>query len=172
MKPHKAVYPILVILSLLFISFQSGFAGEGDNWPVYQGAWFQIKYPPDFRVKPSLKSRTSVDGYDSAFFASPGQEVEFYVFSPQWSGEPVDIELNPGREILISENFERDAPKNIRRVTVKDQEGTYLRSWVDTQDTMSNTRLVFGIKYKDQSAYNKYRKQYLIFKNSLKQFAD
>jgi hypothetical protein len=172
MKFHKTIYLVVAIVSLCGIFAQRGFTAEVNTWPVYRGAWFEIKYPPGFQVKPSLKSRTSVKGYDSAFFASPGQEVEFYIFSPQWSGEPADIELIPGREILVSENTGRRGEKNIRMMTVKDQAGSYLRSWIDTQDTMSNTRLVFGIKYKDQSAYNKYRKQYLLFKSSLKQFAD
>ena len=173
MTPQKTIYLLVVaLLSLFFIIPQEGYTAEVNTWPLYRGAWFEIKYPPGFQVKPSLKSRTSVKGCDSAFFASPGQEVEFYIFSPQWSGEPADIELIPGQEILVSEHKERQGEKNIRMVTVKDQAGNYLRSWIDTQDTMSNTRLVFGIKYKDQSAYNKYRKQYLLFKNSLKQFAD
>ena len=172
MRYSKSVYFILVIIIVIFIFSHGSFAGEGVNWPIYKGAWFEIKYPPNFRVQPSLKSKTSLNGYDSAFFVSPGQEVEFYVFSPQWSGDPEDIKINPDREALISENFERNDNRNIRMVTVKDKEGNYLRSWIDVQENISKTRLVFGIKYRDQSAYNKYKKEYLLFKNSLKQFAD
>lgn len=149
-----------------------GMAAEGPDWPTYKGAWFSIKYPPGFRVRPSLKSRDAITGYDSAFFVSPDQEVEFYVFSPHWSGEPEDIKIKPNRELLVSENMERKGSKIIRTVTVKDKDGKYFRSWVDVQETLSNTRRAFGIKYKDQSVYNKYKKQYLIFKNSLKEFSD
>jgi hypothetical protein len=172
MKSPKFFYPILAIISLLIIFPHRGVSGEEDSWPVFKGAWFEIKYPPNFRVKPSLKSTTAVNGYDSAFFLSPDQKVEFYVFSPQWSGEPTDIEMIPGQETLISEDFEREGHKKIRMVTVKDKGGTYLRSWIDIQDTMSHTRLVFGYRYKDQSAYIKYKKEYLLFKSSLQQFAD
>ncbi len=172
MKSLRYAYLLLVTFGLIFISAPRGLTAESLNWPVFKGAWFQIEYPPNFQVKPSLKSKTSSEGYDSAFFVSPGQEVEFYVFSPQWSGEPDDIKIDPNREVILSDNFEHQGDKNIRMVTVKDKGGAYLRAWIDTQDTMSNTRLVFGIKYKDQSAYSKYKKQYLIFKNSLKQFAD
>ena len=156
---------------LLFLS-QAGLAGGPEGWPVYKGAWFEVKYPPSFRVQPSLKSATAVNGYDSAFFLSPDGEAEFYVFSPQWGGDPTDIEMNQEREALVSQDFENRGEKKIRMVTVKDKAGTYKRSWIDTQDTLSNTRLVFGFKYKDQQSYNKYRQAYLLFKSSLKQFAD
>lgn len=171
MRDKNTICICLIFSFILFLPAM-GMAAEGADWPTYKGAWFSIKYPPGFRVKPSLKSRDSITGYDSAFFISPHQEVEFYVFSPHWSGEPEDIKIDPNRELLVSEKIERKGNKVVRYVTVKDRTGKYFRSWVDTQDTLSNTRLVFGITYKDQSTYNKYRKQYLIFKNSLQQFSD
>lgn len=172
MRPKRTICIFLVSIILSFGLQPVRVASAGEDWPTYKGAWFSIKYPPGLRVKPSLKSRDSITGYDSVFFISPHQEVEFYVFSPHWSGEPEDIKIDPNRELLVSENIERKGNKNVRTVTVKDKAGKYFRSWVDTQDTLSNTRLVFGIKYKDQATYNKYRKQYLIFKNSLQQFSD
>lgn len=172
MRSPKAFFLLPFVCSLLLLCPLRGFTAERDNWPLYKGAWFQIKYPPNFTVKPSLKSRTAVNGYDSAFFASPDQAVEFYIFSPQWNGEPEDIGLEPNKEALVSENFGRDGKKQLRMVTVKSKAGTYLRSWVDIQDPMSNTRWAFGIKYKDRAAYNKYKRDYLLFKSSLKQFAD
>lgn len=162
----------LAMISLALCLTLEGMAAEGAHWPTYQGAWFSIKYPPGFRVQPSLKSRDAVTGYDSAFFISPDREVEFYVFSPHWSGEPEDIRIDPHRELLVSENTERKGEKIVKTVTVKDKAGRYLRSWIDIQEPRANSRLVFGIKYKDQSAYNKYRKHYMIFKNSLQQFSD
>ena len=172
MKSSRALLHLPVIASLLLTLIPAGLAGEVNGWPAYKGAWFEIKYPPHFKVQPSLKSATSVKGYDSAFFPSPDREVEFYVFSPQWNGKPTDIEMNPDRETLVSEDFENRGEKRIRMVTVQDKAGTYKRSWIDTQDNAANTRLVFGFKYKDQLSYNKYRKEYLLFKSSLKQFAD
>ena len=51
---------------------------------TFQGAWFEVKYPQDFKAKGSLASETS-DGFDSAIFTSPDGTVSFYVYSPQWS---------------------------------------------------------------------------------------
>jgi hypothetical protein len=172
MKSSRAIFLFLVVASWWLMFPLDGLAGEGEAWPAYKGAWFEIKYPPNFRVQPSLKSATSVKGYDSAFFLSPDQEVEFYVFSPQWSGNPTDIEMNPEQETLVSQDFEKRGDKKVRMVTVQDKTGAYKRSFIDTQDTLSNTRLVFGFKYRDQQSYNKYRQNYLRFKSSLKQFAD
>jgi hypothetical protein len=65
---------------------------------AYTGAWFRIQYPSTFTVRPSLHSETTDRGYDSAFFTAPDDSVEFYVFSPQWTGEPTDIALRPATE--------------------------------------------------------------------------
>ena len=146
-------------------------AETGKGWHVFKGAWFEIKYPPGFTVKPGQKSATSAQGYDSVFFLSPDQTVEFYVFSPQWNGTP-KIDLDPATEVIVSKDVKTKNNITITQVTVKEKHGAYLRSWLDREDKLSNTRLVFGIKYQDQASYKKYRPDYLIFKNSLRQFAD
>jgi len=180
----KAKYPEEImfrknIIHLLIVSFVTlifscpnvSAAEAGKGWPVFKGAWFAIKYPPGFTVKPGQKSRTSAHGYDSAFFISPDQQVEFYVFSPQWNGKP-EIAAASVNEIVISKDVKTKNTITITQATVKDKNNNYLRSWLDREDKLSNTRLVFGIKYKDKVSYQKYRPDYLIFKSSLRQFAD
>jgi hypothetical protein len=162
---------IAAFITLLFSGPALSAAKTGQGWPLFKGAWFTIKYPPGFIVKPGQKSRTSVQGYDSAFFISPDRTVEFYVFSPQWQGTP-EIDVDSANEVIISQNVETKNNAIVTWVTVKEKHGNYLRSWVDREDKLSNTRLVFGIKYQDQANYNKYRPDYLIFKKSLRQFAD
>jgi hypothetical protein len=138
----------------------------------YKGAWFDIKYPSDFKVKPSIKSSNSTNGYDSVWFASKDGSVEFYVFSPQWNGNPVDIELKPNMEEYVARKEEKGNSKIIRFVTIRALDNTYFRSYVDTENTALNTRLVFGIKYRSQKDYDKYKQYYLDFKKSLRQYAD
>ena len=65
----------------------------------YVGAWFKVWYPDSFEVIPSMASTTAGKGVDSAFFRSPDGQVEFYIFSPQWSGEPNDIAIHPSRDL-------------------------------------------------------------------------
>ena len=142
-----------------------------NTWQKYEGAWFEIRYPPGFRVRPSQPS-ASANGYDSAFFFSNDGTVEFYVFAPQWNGMAQDIEIDATTETLVSQNVTRSGNKRIRRVTIRAQDGSYLRSYEDTEDVVTNTRKIFGIKYVNAAAYNRYRQSYVTFKASLVQFAD
>lgn len=162
---------IVSVISLIFGCPSLSVAETSKGWPVFKGAWFTIKYPPDFIVKPGQKSPSSVQGYDSAFFISPDHKVEFYIFSPQWQGTP-DFDLDSANEVIISKNVTTKDNLTVTQVTVKEKNGQYLRSWLDREDKLSNTRSVFGIKYRDQVSYNKYRPAYLIFKQSLIQLAD
>lgn len=139
---------------------------------TYRGAWFDVSYPGDFIARPSMRSSTKAEGFDSAFFTSPDKTVEFYVFSPQWNGKPTDIEMDPDTEISVSQSCETSGGTIVRRVTVKARDGSYLRSFVDTVRSESNTRLVFGIKYRTPPDYERYKPHYLRFKDSLVQYSD
>lgn len=162
---------IILMLALAWAPALSGTrATVTESWLTYKGAWFEIKYPSSFRVRPSQRS-SSATGFESAFFTAPDGSVEFYVFSPQWNGQPRDIEIKAS-EVLVSQNSERRGNKTVRRVTVKARDNSYSRSFEDTEDSATNTRKVFGIKYRDQSAYSRYRQTYLTFKQSLTQLAD
>ncbi len=142
------------------------------KWPTFKGAWFEVKYPSGFSVRRSLQRASSTDSCDSAFFKSPDGAVEFYVFSPQWNGNPTDIAINPQTEKYIAQSA--GTVKGIRtiRVTIKAKNGSYLRSFVDVENKTENTRLVFGIKYKTQKAYAKCKSDYIKFKGSLTQYGD
>ncbi len=157
----------LLICASVVSSTALAFQGE---WKTYKGAYFDVRYPASFSARGS--QRTDGERYDSAFFRAPDGSVEFYIFSPIWNGDPQDIEINEATESYVSQKTETRNGIKVRRVTISGKDGSYLRSFEDTEDTNTNTRKVFGIKYKDQSAYNKYRQTYLTFKQSLKQYAD
>jgi len=137
------------------------------------GAWFTINAPAGFTVKPSLKSSTSnnLNSFDSAFFISPDSEVEFYVFSPQWMGRPTDFECNPIIEGVVTSEKKGDEKKSFEYFNCAAKDNSYIKSMVLITE---NERLnyAFGIKYKNQAAYEKYKAEYLSFKKSLTQFSD
>jgi hypothetical protein len=147
----------------------------------FEGAWFTVRYPAAFTVRPGMPGRSSdKNQVDSAYFVSPDKKVEFYVYSPQWNGEPTDYALEPKWETLVAKR-EQTVKKGsggfnetirVQWVTVKAKNGAYTRSWVDTENTTLNTRHVFGIKYTDLKSYQKYRAAFEAFKKSLEQFGD
>ena len=64
---------IILMLMLTGTPALSGRAQPG-NWRVYNGAWFKIKYPSNFKARPSQRS-SSAQGYDSAFFTAMKTEM-------------------------------------------------------------------------------------------------
>jgi hypothetical protein len=164
--------PAIFLLMVFFClsTWAGSHAATQGKWMTYKGAYFDIRYPASFRVRGS--QRTDGERYDSAFFTSPDKTVEFYVYSPIWNGEPRDIEINEATEAYVSRNTEDKNGIKIRRAMIRALDGSYTRSFEDRENTNTNNRTVFGIKYRDQSAYDKYRQTYLTFKKSIKQYAD
>ena len=142
------------------------------NAKNFRGAWFEIWIPPNFKVIPSLKSATSSEGHESVFFRSQDNKVEFYIFSPQWNGEPTDIAVNPSIEKQVASESKPYGNNIVTYYTIKAIDGSYTRSYQDTRAKDESTRWVVGIKYSDQNAYNTYKNEYLKFKKSLQQFGD
>jgi hypothetical protein len=153
---------------------------------LYEGTWFDISYPSNFTASPqpaedSLNNRAQTD---EAVFTSPDESVEFFVYSPLWSGEPKSyLEIKPSEELVDeetqvlteAENPDQFGDKITRWVTIKAKDGSYTRSYVSKKaqvDTGSEVHHVFGIKYEDQDAYDRYKDAYQAFKESLIQYAD
>ncbi len=157
--------PFLFILIMCFATASSG------QTISFKGAWFEVKYPASFTAKPSLKAASAVNGYESAFFESPDKLVEFYVFSPQWSGDASDILLK-STEKMTSTKTQTSGHQLLKWWTIAAKDGSYTRTYQEKRDSLANTGWVIGIKYKQQSAFNKYKTQYLAFKSSLVQYAD
>lgn len=154
------------------------------KWPIHSGAWFDVQYPPGFAARRVHQTWAAVeDKYDAAFFSAPDKSVEFYVYSPQWNGEPTEMALLPRREVLVSQQtrrreWGRDFNGEIvhrvvaRWFTARAKDGSYWRSWLDIEDVGIGTRKTFGIKYRDHKAYARYKFACLRFKNSLDQHGD
>jgi len=150
------------------------------NEPVveYGGNMFTVKYPKSFTPRP-LSPEVEVDTWkfietDEAFFKSADGEVEFFVFSPQWAGDPEwYMEAQPNEELLSEkESVDPHNDENIKYwATFKALDGSYFRSLYSVK-TEFNTHHVFGIQYKDEASLSAYKEQYEAFKESLIQFAD
>jgi hypothetical protein len=115
---------------------------------------------------------STAEGYDSAVFTAPDGSVSFYVYAPQWSGEPTDIALDPERETLVADNRAVQNDREIRHLTICAKDGSYCRSYRDTLAQQGSVRTVVGITYRDEEARHRHLQDYLRFRNSLQQFAD
>ena len=149
----------------------------------HRGAYFSIEYPEDFEVKTPYSK-------DEAYFISKDKNVEYFVYAPLWGGEPEEYLTMKKNEKRISEktlkgantnpNSDKDRDLQIRKwVTYAAIDGSYTRSYVhikrkSSNETlkMSDIDLVFGFKYKNETAYKIYVNAYKLFKKSLEQFAD
>lgn len=137
---------------------------------TFRGANFSVKYPADFTAKGSLVSSQSDDEYDSATFTSPDGSVTFYVYMPQGIDEPTDIALQSGeKESKRSVTHGRNG-QTVTYWTIGSKNGSYSRSYQETRQ--GDAMHILGIRYTTQKAYNKYKKQYLAFKASLKSLAE
>jgi hypothetical protein len=130
-----------------------------------------VRYPAHFQVRPSLPSRTA-EGFDSVEFIAPDGSVSFYVFAPQWGGEPTDIELDPVRERLVAEERRDEDGGHARWFTIAAKDGSYLRSYRETTKEQGSLRTVVGIKYASEAARRRYLPAYEEFRRSLERYAD
>ncbi len=150
---------------------------------IYNGNWFSISYPKMFKAQP-IEPVIFINNYiyvetDEASFSSENEEVEFFVYSPQWGGNPHAYLKATNREEIISKEEESNqgdfdeenaSEYTTSYITFKEVSGKYTRSVVSIKT--ATTHLVFGIKYKNLKSYNKYKEDYLKFKTSLIQYAD
>lgn len=151
---------------------------------LYRGTWFDVQYPENFTAFPTSPTFVATTGdiriqTNEAKFVSPDGTVEFFVFSPQWGGDPTDYLKIKAIEELASEKIEEsgadEADKTTTRwVTVKAKDNSYYRSFISIKRANDGSSLhhVLGIKYKDTAAYEKYLNDYTQFKESLRQYSD
>jgi len=151
---------------------------------LYKATWFDIKYPSEFTPTPPEPTNNDTQETTEVYFTSPDQTVEFFVFSPLWSGNPEKyLEIAPNEE-LIDEKTEEIKAENqpnqfgdkiLYNATIKAKDGSYYRSLESIREqvnTGSDLHRVFGIKYKDNKSYEQHKQAYISFKNSLQQYAD
>ena len=158
----KIVVTLVTVLVSLNLSAQT---------KIYEGAWFSAEYPESYSAKGSLQSKTDEQGFDSALFTSPDGEVEFYVFAPQWGGNPTDIAVKENEKKGDTEETTSNH-KIIKSWTIAAKDGSYQRSYQETTHEFEEGIKVIGIKYKSKAAYENCKSDYLAFKKSIQHFAD
>ncbi len=152
------------------------------GWKRYSGAWFDVFYPRAFTPVPDQQS-TSSEGVDAVSFLAPTRQVEFSVFSPQWSGHAAALDIDAHRERLTSKQVTVSDDKTAARRDGKDAvedtwlgitalDGSYVRFVHEQSNRLTHTTRVFGIRCKDMATYRRYQADYGSFRKSLVQYAD
>lgn len=169
MKSLRMVLVLTVLLAMTVSSFAAS-AKSDVQWKSYSGAWFDVLYPADFQVIPSLKDQNNPASYASVIFSPLNREVEFYVFSPKFSMAPTDVELKSDLENLVSKTEKKRKTVITTTTTISAKDGSYVRvveESIDTGMSNVNVRHAFGIKYQDQRVYEQYKKMFKKFQDSL-----
>ncbi len=156
---------------------------------LYRGFYFDIEYPENFTPSPTTPTtvsngQTNVQT-DEAYFTSPDETVEFFVYSPLWSGNPISyLEVSNSEEVVdrrsetrenVPTDLGADSSQTIEWVTIKAKNNSYHRSYMSITNSGqggSKTHHVFGIKYQDNASYEQHKEAYVAFKESLQQYAD
>ena len=157
------------LVLIFFVTFLPLLSKDKSDFKLYRGAWFEVSYPKNFTIKPSIVSNVP-NQYDSVFFISPDQSVRFYIYSPQWNGDPTDITIKSDEKEIDTKTKTENGITN-KWYTYKNKSG-YSRSYLEVTNTNQSTQHVFGFEYDSPKSLKKYKKEYDTFKKSLKQFAD
>lgn len=165
----------LILISVLSL-FMATYAQAEGELKKHSGAYFDVDYPQEFaahEINPS-----------EAYFTSPDGEVEFFVYSPLWSGKPetyLEIKQDENLVVRSSQKVIKDGVYQdhiqIEWATIAANDGSYTRAFMHRRACHSDGFVdclshVFGIQYADKQAYEQYRDAYILFKKSLKQYAD
>lgn len=138
----------------------------------FTGAFFSVQYPSSFSVSTPYNIPQDRSPINTALFTSSDKKVTFYVFSPQWNGQPDGISKNPESEVLVDSTSEVRNSQRVTRWTLYNQKEKIYKSFEQTDHLEYRTRKVFGIFYTSSEAREEYKEKYLDFKKSLIKYAD
>lgn len=130
----------------------------------FSGAAFKTKVPKGFTAKPSLGSGKNFNNYNSYFFISPDELVQFYAYSTPTKTKPNDI-IFPNEKIEMQVSQSMDTIITTWKLPLNKQTG-YIRAF--TEKSFDNGILITGYYFKDEAAYDKYLAEFNNFKNSIK----
>ncbi len=144
------------------------------KWPAYQGKSFKVDYPAGWKPQ-TLVASTPAES-DSAIFASPDGQMQFYIFSPQWDGTPPGIAIDAVKEVETARKTEPGISSGIKGhytwYTIAAKDKSYSRTYQSFKAISEPVHWVIGMKYANDAALGTYRADYARFKKSLEQFAD
>ncbi len=140
------------------------------GWRVYRGNFFSIGVPPGFEVQPQGYPGSG-GKFDELSLWNPALQVQFSVYSPQWNGEAIFMEV-ARVEVLKSRQEKTTGGVREIQLEIAAQDRSYLRFVVSRTKLNENTNTTFGIRIPHMKVYEQIKPTYVKWKASLEQFAD
>ena len=140
------------------------------GWKTYHGNFFEIGVPPNFVSMPENKRRGGGSGDEVALW-NQDQQVEFYVYSPQWNGV-ASRTVTQSTETLDSHESKTTGGLVEERWVMSAKDKSYVRFVVSFTDTKLNTNKTFGIRVPSMRTYAQVKPTFIQWKRTLQQFAD
>ena len=174
---RKNIYYIttLLLLSMLWTGCQKPMVQKKNTLKdvsTYEAEHFRIKYPITFKVKHSK---------DEGYFTSPDGTVTFYVYGINTAtGRNHYIKVKSSEKELSSDSKKEGLDNEYYDYqisgwgTFKAKNGSYYRAYIAKRkcntkgkEFYSNCRYeIFGIRYKNEESYHRYRDDFMLFKRS------
>jgi len=174
----KNIYPlsVLILLSMLWTGCQKHVPQKQTalkDVSTYATKHFSIDYPITFKAKYSK---------DEGYFTSPDGTVTFYAYSVNKpSGKNHYMKVKPSEKKLSSNSEKKDVKGAYYDYqfsgwgTFKAKNNSYYRAYTAKKkcntkgkDFYGNCRFeIFGIRYKNEEAYRRYRDDFMLFKHSI-----
>jgi len=141
------------------------------GWQTFRGNYFIIGVPPGFVATPQGDPGGG-GRHDEVSLWNAELSVEFYVYSPQWNGEALIMEVGTRAEELTSSESKRTGNIEEKQLTITALDKSYTRFVVSLTNVAENTNKTFGIRVPNVKVYERIRPTYVTWKKSLTQFAD
>lgn len=169
---RKCTSLTVAVVSALLAPFAAQ-ADQPTGWTSFRGTYFEIGVPPGFVARPETDESGNVN---TVKLWNSKTNVEFAVFSPQWSGEAPFKQANPASELVKDREKKTSGMNTSDSLTIHAKDKSYIR-FVISQDfndeaNSSHTNKTFGIRVPDMKVYQEVRDLYVKWKSTLVQFAD
>ncbi|MEO0344024.1 MAG: hypothetical protein AAF198_11370 [Pseudomonadota bacterium] len=162
------ILALTLILSAKVVIAQSGEVNQTSyiDGLNFVGAAFTVEIPDGFSIRPSLPS-TSQDGkFDSVIFDRADGQVSFYIYSPEFSGWPQDIMMNPSEESILSETGDESGGYVHTWWTIQSLSGDHLRTYHSRSHLNGGEVVIIGFERSANVPIDDFRDDYIRFKSS------
>jgi len=168
----SSVRPLLLVFSLCAAALLPASAEDVPaGWKTFKGNYFSIGVPPGFVATPQGDAGGG-GRHDEVSLWNAELSVEFYVYSPQWNGQAIIMEVATRAEELTSSESKRTGNIEETQLTITALDKSYTRFVLSLTNVAENTNKTFGVRVPNMKVYEKIRPTYVTWKKTLTQFAD